>query len=96
MKVEYVIHKDARGGYWAEVPALPGCVTQGETLEELRENVKDCFEAILESYAILPPGADPATIRRPSGVRSDFLSLRFVSPARRRTATRRPREVAMA
>ncbi|HEX6563282.1 MAG TPA: type II toxin-antitoxin system HicB family antitoxin, partial [Chthoniobacterales bacterium] len=35
MTIKAVIHKTEEGGFWAEAPALPGCVTQGETLEEL-------------------------------------------------------------
>ena len=35
-------------GYWAEVPELPGCCTQGETLEELKENAEDAIEGFLE------------------------------------------------
>jgi predicted RNase H-like HicB family nuclease len=33
------------GGYWVKVPALPGCVTQGETLEEALTNAKEAIEA---------------------------------------------------
>ena len=43
MKLKAVIHKAEEGGYWAEVPALPGCVTQGETLRELRANIKEAI-----------------------------------------------------
>ena len=43
MKLKAVIHKSEEGGYWAEVPALPGCVTQGETLRELRTNIKEAI-----------------------------------------------------
>lgn len=34
------VHELEGGGYWAEVPSLPGCVAQAETLEVLRENVR--------------------------------------------------------
>ena len=37
------------GGYVAFVPALPGCHTQGETLEETERNVKEAIELYLES-----------------------------------------------
>lgn len=42
-----IIHKcDApETGYWAEVPALPGCVTQGETLDEVRAMVREAVSA---------------------------------------------------
>jgi hypothetical protein len=35
MNVKVIVHKTEEGGYWAEVPALPGCVSQGETTEEI-------------------------------------------------------------
>jgi len=47
MKLKAIIHKADEGGYWAEVPALPGCVTQGETLPELRANIKEAIEGWL-------------------------------------------------
>jgi predicted RNase H-like HicB family nuclease len=34
--LKVLIHKADEGGFWAEVPALPGCVSQGETVDELR------------------------------------------------------------
>ena len=39
------------GGYVAFVPILPGCHTQGETLEETEQNIKEAIEAYLESMA---------------------------------------------
>lgn len=39
MKIKVVVHEAEEGGYWAEVPAISGCATQGETLEELLANV---------------------------------------------------------
>ena len=47
MKLKTIIHKAEEGGYWAEIPAIPGCVTQGETLEELRQNIHEAVEACL-------------------------------------------------
>ena len=41
MKIRAIVHKAEEGGFWAEVPSLPGCATQGETIEELRENLRD-------------------------------------------------------
>jgi predicted RNase H-like HicB family nuclease len=38
-----LIHKAEEGGFWAEVPALPGCVTQGETLDEVRVNLREAI-----------------------------------------------------
>ena len=49
MKLKVIIHPEPGGGYWAEVPALPGCVTQGETLAELRANVREAAAAAIET-----------------------------------------------
>lgn len=47
MKIRAVIHAAEEGGYWAEVPALPGCITEGDTFEEVRANLKDAIEGWL-------------------------------------------------
>jgi predicted RNase H-like HicB family nuclease len=39
----------AAGGYSAEVPALPGCYTQGETLDEVRANLREAAEGWLSA-----------------------------------------------
>jgi predicted RNase H-like HicB family nuclease len=44
MKVRAIIHQAEEGGFWAEVPALPGCVTQGETEEEVTSNLREAIE----------------------------------------------------
>ena len=47
MKLKVIVHEAEEGGYWAEVPAIPGCVTQGETFEELIENLYEAVEGCL-------------------------------------------------
>jgi predicted RNase H-like HicB family nuclease len=47
MKVKVVVHEESEGGYWAEVPAIPGCATQGETFEELLQNLYEAVEGCL-------------------------------------------------
>lgn len=47
MKVKVVVHEADEGGYWAEVPSIPGCATQGETFEELLENLYEAIEGCL-------------------------------------------------
>ena len=47
MKLRVVVHEAEEGGYWAEVPAVPGCVTQGETFEELLTNLYEAVEGCL-------------------------------------------------
>jgi len=41
--IQAIVHKAEEGGFWAEVPILPGCATQGETIEELKENLRDAI-----------------------------------------------------
>jgi predicted RNase H-like HicB family nuclease len=48
MKIKAIIHEAEEGGFWAEVPALPGCSTQDDTLEELTENLKDAIALWLD------------------------------------------------
>ncbi|MCC5599935.1 type II toxin-antitoxin system HicB family antitoxin [Nostoc favosum] len=48
MKIRAIIHPAEEGGYWAEVPALPGCITEGDTIEEMMANLKDAIEGWLE------------------------------------------------
>jgi predicted RNase H-like HicB family nuclease len=47
MKVKAIIHEAEEGGYWAEVPALPGCVTEGDTVEEVTSNLREAVEGWL-------------------------------------------------
>ncbi len=48
MNIKAIIHPAAEGGYWAEVPALPGCITEGDSMEEVMTNLKDAIEGWLE------------------------------------------------
>jgi len=43
-----VIHEDPQGGFWAEVHALPGCYSQGETIDELKQNIREAIAGVLE------------------------------------------------
>lgn len=47
MKLKVVVHEAEEGGYWAEVPAIPGCATQGETFEDLLKNLYEAVEGCL-------------------------------------------------
>jgi len=47
MKVKVIVHEAEEGGYWAEVPSIPGCATQGETFEELLGNIYEAVEGCL-------------------------------------------------
>ena len=47
MTIRAVVHKAPEGGYWAEVPSIPGCATQGDTLEELESNLREAITGCL-------------------------------------------------
>jgi predicted RNase H-like HicB family nuclease len=47
MKLKVIVHDAEEGGYWAEVPSIPGCATQGDSFEELLQNLYEAVEACL-------------------------------------------------
>jgi predicted RNase H-like HicB family nuclease len=47
MKLKVIVHEAEEGGYWAEVPAIHGCATQGDTFDELLKNIYDAVEGCL-------------------------------------------------
>ena len=49
MEYSVIVHKAEEGGYWVEVPALPGCYSQGESVEETLENVKEAIALYLQT-----------------------------------------------
>ncbi len=62
MKLSVVIHEAEEGGFWAEVPAIPGCATQGETFEELLANIYEAVEGCLSVEVDEPSKADKARV----------------------------------
>ncbi len=48
MKFRVVVHSAEEGGFWAEIPALAGCVSEGETLAETLANIREAAEGWLE------------------------------------------------
>jgi len=54
MRLKVIVHEAEEGGFWAEVPAIPGCATQGETFEELLQNLYEAVEGCL-SVDVAPP-----------------------------------------
>ncbi len=48
MKFNVIIEKDETGYFVAEIPALPGCFSQGETHAKAKENIKEAIEGWLE------------------------------------------------
>ena len=47
MKLKVVVHEAEEGGFWAEVPSIPGCATQGDSFEELLNNIYEAVEGCL-------------------------------------------------
>ena len=47
MKLKVIVHEEETGGFWAEVPSIPGCATEGETFEELLQNIYQAVEGCL-------------------------------------------------
>ncbi len=47
MKLKVIIHEAEEGGYWAEVPSIPGCATQGDTFDELLSNIYEAVEGCM-------------------------------------------------
>jgi predicted RNase H-like HicB family nuclease len=56
MKIKVVVHEAEEGGYWAEVPAIPGCASQGETMDELLQNLREAIEGCLSIDVAEPKG----------------------------------------
>jgi len=53
--IEILIHTADEGGYWAEVPALPGCMTQGATYREVLINLADAMDGWLATQQAAIP-----------------------------------------
>jgi predicted RNase H-like HicB family nuclease len=68
MILKVLIHSADEGGFWAEVPALPGCVSQGESVEELRSNIREAIEGWL--MAEEDKVADSKLVRKSASGRS--------------------------
>ena len=49
MKFKIVVHDAEEGGYWAEVPAIPGCASQGDTMDELLANMGEAIDGCLSA-----------------------------------------------
>jgi predicted RNase H-like HicB family nuclease len=62
-RIKAVIHPAEEGGFWAEVPALRGCVSEGDTLDEVVANLREAARGWLEAAAEQnPPEHDPTAV----------------------------------
>jgi predicted RNase H-like HicB family nuclease len=59
MELKVLVHPAEEGGYWAEAPALPGCVSEGETLDETLANIREAAGGWLEVAADRASAASP-------------------------------------
>jgi predicted RNase H-like HicB family nuclease len=63
LRLKVVIHAAEEGGFWAEVPALRGCVSEGDTLDEVVANVREAARCWLDAAADQnPPAEDPGAL----------------------------------
>jgi predicted RNase H-like HicB family nuclease len=62
VNLKIVVHEAEEGGYWAEAPALPGCVSQGETMDELLANMREAVTAWLEAETPEPEATDAGRV----------------------------------
>ena len=62
MKFEIVVHRAEEGGFWAEVPALKGCYSEGDTFEETLANIREAAEGWLEVAAEQTQATGPAQL----------------------------------
>ena len=49
MTIKAIIHEAEEGGFWAEVPGLPGCLTEGETLDHVKANILEAAQGWMEA-----------------------------------------------
>ncbi len=76
MNYAVVIHTADEGGFWAEVPALAGCYTQGESIDEVLTNVVDAIETHLDAMR-----EDGMAIPSPDSIRVEMVSVSAPSAA---------------
>jgi predicted RNase H-like HicB family nuclease len=58
MRLKVLFEPSDEGGYTAYVPALPGCISEGDTLEQARQNIREAIELYLEpeEEPVVPQG----------------------------------------
>lgn len=60
---QVLIHRSSIGGYWAEVPSMPGCFSQAETLPEMRRMIDDAIAGWEPGVLSIPQLPDDALIK---------------------------------
>jgi predicted RNase H-like HicB family nuclease len=62
MRIRALVHQAEEGGFWAEVPALPGCVTQGDSMAEFRMNLREAIALWIEAGDANRPSKRPEKV----------------------------------
>jgi predicted RNase H-like HicB family nuclease len=62
MRIKVLVYPAEEGGYWAEVPALPGCVSEGDTLDEVLSNIREAAEGWIEVASERTPADSEAQV----------------------------------
>ena len=68
-----IIHAAEEGGYWAEIPELPGCFSQGETLDEIKENIRESALAWMQGALSLAFSRPIPCRRRQSAAKRELV-----------------------
>ena len=63
MVFKVILEPSEEGGYTAIVPALPGCISEGDTVEQATENIREAIALYLEPIENLAPQAEGALVR---------------------------------
>ena len=82
MKIKIVVHEAEEGGYWAEVPAIPGCATQGDSMEELMQNLREAIEVPVALRSEIRRRIEGARLRDAETARDLFAEGRLRSRER--------------
>ena len=62
MRVKVRVYEGEEGGFWAVVPGLPNCISEGETLEEVQRNVAEALAALAEVEDCGPEADQPSRL----------------------------------
>jgi predicted RNase H-like HicB family nuclease len=74
MKFTVLVHEDETGGYWGECLELPGCVSQGDSLDEMDRNIREAIELVLE--VMTEDGEDLTSLKPQEPVQGDDVGVR--------------------
>jgi predicted RNase H-like HicB family nuclease len=62
MRVKVRVYEAEEGGFWAVVPGLPNCVSEGETLEEVQRNIAEALQGLAEVEEYSPEADQPSRL----------------------------------